>query len=232
MQRFMFIPTVATFGCLFCGVWVFYVKCQNTLQLFLISFSIWHLSIVIDGHTSSDRSPGLIPIKVHCFLCLSLIWVLWVRCHCISSLCHVCGTQCIRCVRVIFSVFSFFCYVVMGEKIIIIALSQQNTQKEQHAWKTEHLTHQHGSTQNNEMNPTTRQTMTLHTQKEMKAYARPSMHTHDTQDKYLHIFHTISSQSFTSLTPTEDLQDGHRYQPGYLIAGKYPHLSHLSTMAV
>ena len=77
--------------------------------------------------------------------------------------------------------------------------------KEQHAWKTEHLTQEHGPTQNNETNSTTRRTTTLHTQKETKAYPRPSTHTHDTQDKYLHIFHTVSSQSFTSLTPTEDL---------------------------
>ena len=104
--------------------------------------------------------------------------------------------------------------------------------KEQHARKTEHLTQEHGPTQNNETNPTTRRTMTLHTQKETKVYPRPSTHTHDTQDKYLHIFHTVSSQSFTSLIPTEDLQDGHGYRPGYLTADKYPHLFHLSTMAV
>ena len=107
-----------------------------------------------------------------------------------------------------------------------------NTQKEQHARKTEHLTQEHGPTQINEMNHTTRRTMTLHIQKETKAYPRPNVHTHDTQDKYLPIFHTVSSQLFTSLTLTEDLLDSHRYQPGYLTTGKYPHLSHLSIMAV
>ena len=106
MQRFMFVPAVVTFSCLFHEVWVFCVKCQNALQLYLILFLIWRLSIVIDGHASSDWSPGLMLMKVHCFLCLGLIWVLWMRCRCIGSLCHV---------RVIFSVFSLFCYVVMGE---------------------------------------------------------------------------------------------------------------------
>ena len=125
MQRFMFIPAVAMFGCLFRGVQVFCVKCQNALQFFLILFSIWRLSIIIDGCAFSDRSLGPMSIKVCCFSCLGLVWVLWVRCHHISSLHHVCGTQCIHCVRVIFSVFSLFCYVVMRENIIIIALSQQ-----------------------------------------------------------------------------------------------------------
>ena len=66
--------------------------------------------------TGTDPHKGLL------FLCLGLVWVLWVRCCHIGSLHHVCGTQCMRCVRVVFSIFSLFCYVVMGENIIIIAL--------------------------------------------------------------------------------------------------------------
>ena len=86
--------------------------------------------------------------------------------------------------------------------------------------------------QHRAMRRTPRWTMTLHTQKETKAYPRPNTHTHDTQDKYLHTLHTISLQSFTSLTLTEELLDRHRYWPGYLTAGKYPHLFHSSIMAV
>ena len=63
----MFIPAVTTFGCLFRGVWVLCVKCQSTLQLILVSFLVWCLSIVIDGCASSDWSPGLMLIRVCCF---------------------------------------------------------------------------------------------------------------------------------------------------------------------
>ena len=45
------------------------------LQLFLVLFSVWRLSIVIDGHTSSDQLLGPMLVKVHCVLCLGLIWV-------------------------------------------------------------------------------------------------------------------------------------------------------------
>ena len=36
-------------------------------------FLVWHLSIVINGHTSSDWSLGPVLIKVHCVSCLSLM---------------------------------------------------------------------------------------------------------------------------------------------------------------
>ena len=116
MQRFVFVPMVATFSCLFCGVQAFCVKCQNSSQLFFVLFSIWCPSIIIDGHASSDQSPGLMAIKVHCFSCLSFIWVLWVRCRHISSLHHVCDTWCMRRVKVIFNVFSFFLLCGNGRK--------------------------------------------------------------------------------------------------------------------
>ena len=45
-------------------------------------------------------------------------------------------------------------------------------------------------------------------------------------------FTSFHCNYFTSLTSTEDLLDGHRYWPGYLTAGKYPHLFHFPTMAV
>ena len=52
----------------------------------------------------------------------------------------------------------------------------------------------------------------------------PNVHTHDTQDKYLQAHHNVS---WWSLTWTESLPDRCRYRPGYLTAGKYPHLPHL-----
>ena len=127
MQRFVFVPMVATFSCLFCGVQAFCVKCQNSSQLFFVLFSIWCPSIIIDGHASSDQSPGLMAIKVDCFSCLSLIWVLWVRCCHISSLHHVCEHDVCVVLRSSSMFLVSFCYVVMGEKIIIIALSQQDS---------------------------------------------------------------------------------------------------------
>ena len=80
-----------------------------------------------------------------------------------------------------------------------------HVKKEWYIQKTEHLTQEHQLTQSDETYPITRQTMTLHTQKGTKAHSKLSAHTYDTQDKYLHAFHTVSSQSFTSLTLTEDL---------------------------
>ena len=114
MQRFVFVPVVATFGCLFHEVRVLCAKCQNTLQLFLVSFSIWHLSIVIDGRASSDQLLGPMLVKVHCFSCLGLIWVLWMRCCRISSLHCVCVAHDVCVVLQLSSVFLvFFCYVLM-----------------------------------------------------------------------------------------------------------------------
>ena len=49
-------------------------------------------------------------------------------------------------------------------------------------------------------------------------------HTHDTQDKYLRTHHNVSSRSSARI---ESSPDGHSYRPGYLTAGKYPHLPHL-----
>ena len=82
-----------------------------------------------------------------------------------------------------------------------------NTQKEQHAHKTEHLTQQHGPTESNETNPKTNHDP-AYPEGDKGISQKPNAHTHDTQDKYLQAFHTVSSQSFTS---TEDLLDGHRY---------------------
>ena len=60
------------------------------LQLFLMLFSVWCLSIVIDGHASSDRLLGPMLVKVHCVLCLGLVWVSWMGWHRVGSLGCVC----------------------------------------------------------------------------------------------------------------------------------------------
>ena len=74
-----------------------------------MSFSVWCLSIITDGCASSNQSLGPMLIKVHCFSCLGLIWVLWMRWCCISSLHHVCvwHTMYVLC-WVVFSLFSLF----------------------------------------------------------------------------------------------------------------------------
>ena len=60
------------------------------LQLFLMLFSVWCLSIIIDGHASSDWLLGPMLVKVHCVLCLGLVWVSWMGWHRVGSLSCVC----------------------------------------------------------------------------------------------------------------------------------------------
>ena len=88
-------------------------------------FSVWRLSIIIDGHTSSDWLLGLMLVKVHCVSCLGLIWVSWVGWHSIGLLCCVCVAHDVCVVLRSSSVFLVFYYVIMGEKVIIVILSQQ-----------------------------------------------------------------------------------------------------------
>ena len=117
----MFIPVVATFGCLFHGVQGLCVKCQSTLQLFLMLFSVWHLSIIIDGHASSDQLPGPMLVKVHCFSCLGLIWVSWVGWHCVSSLCCVCVAHDV-------------CVVLSSSSVFLVFLLCDNGRKGYHSY--------------------------------------------------------------------------------------------------
>ena len=59
MCRFVVVPAVTVSYCLFRGVLGFCVNVRISLRLFsLISPSAWRLSIVTDGHASSDWSPG------------------------------------------------------------------------------------------------------------------------------------------------------------------------------
>ena len=62
-------------------------------------FSVCHLSIVINGHDSSDRSPGPVLVKVHCVSCLGLMGVVVLcrfimLCVCVAhDVCIVLGSS-------------------------------------------------------------------------------------------------------------------------------------------
>ena len=59
MHWFVVVPMVTVSYCLFHGVLGFCVNVRISLQLFsLVLPSAWHLSIVTDGHASSDWSLG------------------------------------------------------------------------------------------------------------------------------------------------------------------------------
>ena len=100
--------------------WGLGLLCKVSVHFYsfsLMLFLVWCLSIVIDGHASSDWSLGPMLVKVCCVSCLGLIWVFLhgvVLCRFIT-LC-VCGTQCMHRVGVIFSVFSFFLLCDDGKK--------------------------------------------------------------------------------------------------------------------
>ena len=54
----------------------------------LVSFSVWHLSIIIDGCTSSDRSPGLMFVKVRVWVSSwSFTWVGVMQVHYVVCAC-------------------------------------------------------------------------------------------------------------------------------------------------
>ena len=70
--QFVVVPAVTVTYCLFRGVLCFCVNVRIPLQLFsLVSPSAWHLSIITDGHASSDWSLG--PMLVCVF-----VWVIYV----------------------------------------------------------------------------------------------------------------------------------------------------------
>ena len=101
VDRFMVVPTVAVSYCLFCGVQGFCVYVRVPLRLFsLVLFSVWHLSIVTDGRTSSDWSPGPMLVCVH-----------------LGDVCIVMGSS--------LMFFVFFCLCVDKKKLVMSILSQQ-----------------------------------------------------------------------------------------------------------
>ena len=87
MDWFMVIPVVTVSYCLFHGVWGFCVNVRVPLWLFsLVLLSAWRLSIITDGHASSDQSPG--PMLV---------------CVCLGDVCVVMGSS------LMFLVFIYLC---------------------------------------------------------------------------------------------------------------------------
>ena len=98
MRRFVVIPPVTVSYCLFCGILGLCVNVSIPLRLF-VPPSAWCLSIVTDGHASSDWSPG--PMLV----CVRL-----------GVICIVIGSS------LMFLV--FFVYVFDKEKLFISVLSQ------------------------------------------------------------------------------------------------------------
>ena len=85
VRQFVVIPMVTVSYCLFCGILGLRVNVSMPLRLFsIVSPSAWCLSIVTDGHASSDWSPG--------------------------PMLHVCSSGCyMRRDRVVSDVFSFLC---------------------------------------------------------------------------------------------------------------------------
>ena len=102
MRRFVVIPVVTVSYCLFCGILGLHVNVSMPLQLFsIISPSAWCLSIVTNGHASSDWLPGPMLVGVH-----------------LGVICIVIGSS------LMFLV--LFVYVFDKEKLFISVLSQQN----------------------------------------------------------------------------------------------------------
>ena len=65
MCRFVVIPTVTVFYCLFCGILGLCVNVSVPLRLFsVISPSAWCLLIITDGHASSDWMLGPMLVDV------------------------------------------------------------------------------------------------------------------------------------------------------------------------
>ena len=88
----------------------FLCKCKGTFTaLSLMSLPVWHLSIVIDGCASSDRSPGpmLVWIRLGLFCVLSSYVFITSCVHVMHDVCIVLGSS---------LVFLVFCYMLIGRK--------------------------------------------------------------------------------------------------------------------
>ena len=69
-------PAVTAFCCLFRVVLGLYVDVSPSLRFFsVISPSVWCLSVVPDGHASSDWSPGPMLVDVHLDVYMRRGWV-------------------------------------------------------------------------------------------------------------------------------------------------------------
>ena len=78
-------PAVTAFCCLFCVILGLCVDVGPSLRFFsVVSPSAWCLSVVTDGHASSDWSPGPMLVDVHLGVICVVIGSFLV---CFSSLC-------------------------------------------------------------------------------------------------------------------------------------------------
>ena len=101
MCRFVVIPTVTAFYCLFRGILGLCVDVSVSLQFFsVVSPSAWCLSIITDGHASSDWSPGPMLVDV-----------------CLGVICVVIGS---------FLIFSFLCFMFLIRKGLFISVLSQH----------------------------------------------------------------------------------------------------------
>ena len=86
--QFMVIPMVTAFYCLFHGILGLCVHVSVSLRFFsVLSPSAWCLSVITDGHTSSDWSPGPMLMDVHLGVICVVIGSFLI---CFSSLCFLC----------------------------------------------------------------------------------------------------------------------------------------------
>ena len=96
----LFVPWDPGFLCKYKGTFT---------ALSLMSFPVWRLSIVIDGHTSSVRSPGPMLVWVHLGLFVLSLYVFITSCVCVvHDVCVVLGLS------LVFLV--FFVYMLIGGK--------------------------------------------------------------------------------------------------------------------
>ena len=101
MRQFVVIPAVTVFYCLFRGILGLCVNVSMPLWLFsVVSPSAWCLSIVTDGQTSSDWSPGPMLVGVR-----------------LGVICIVIGSS--------LTFLVFFVYVLIRKNLFISVLSQQ-----------------------------------------------------------------------------------------------------------
>ena len=85
--RFVVIPTVTVFYCLFHGILGLCVDVSVSLQFFSVVLpSAWCLSIITDGHASSDWSPGPMLMDVRLGVICIVIGLFLI---CFSFLCFM-----------------------------------------------------------------------------------------------------------------------------------------------
>ena len=90
-------------------------------SFFSCCFLVWHLLIIINGHASSDQLLGPMLVKFCCVSCLCLVWVSWVGCRCVGSLCCVCVAHDV-------------CVVLRSSSVFLVFLLCDNWRKSHHSY--------------------------------------------------------------------------------------------------